>query len=509
LIVAQGAILVSALIGACSAAPKGAPQPTTAGPAAVRPPTLAIETFDEVWRSVAAEEFAPLREGVDWTAIGNEFRPRVAAARSDAEVRVILESMLGRLKQSHFGIIPGDVAASEEHAKHGANDPSTIEMGSEGDGSEDDGSEAGSGDLGVWFRLIEEDGRPRIVTVAPRSGGPADRAGIRAGWELLAVNGRTVSVPSASLPTDHGSSATSATGDSTQPRPEPRMQPGDAMRRFNAQRRAANSVRAEPGETVVLTLRDDLGTEHRASVTAQSFGGEIAEFGDLPPMEVLVTTRLIEPAELKAAGAEAEATNLRIGVIAFNIWMLPIAAEIDAAVDRFRDCDAIIMDLRGNPGGIGGLAMGVGGHFLDTPESLGTMSNLGGTMDFRVNPRRVSVDAKRVQPYAGPLFVLIDPLSASTSEIFAAGLQELGRATVVGQRSAGAALPSIVRRLPNGDVLQMAVADFVTPRGNRIEGRGVAPDIEVLLCADRLSLESDPTLAAALRVAVTRLSDND
>ena len=57
----------------------------------------------------------------------------------------------------------------------------------------------------------------------------------------------------------------------------------------------------------------------------------------------------------------------------FNIWMFPILIPIAEAVDQYRDVDGFIIDLRENPGGIGGLAMGVAGHFLATDESLGDM----------------------------------------------------------------------------------------------------------------------------------------
>ncbi len=145
------------------------------------------------------------------------------------------------------------------------------------------------------------------------------------------------------------------------------------------------------------------------------------------------------------------------------------------------------------------MAMGVGGHFLDRDDSLGRMTSRDGAIEFRVNPRRVSADGRVVEPFKGMLVILVDPLSASTSEIFAGGLQELGRAVVVGETSAGAALPSVAVELPNGDILQHALADFVTPKGNRLEGRGVVPDLPVTLTRDSVSRESDPVLQAALR----------
>jgi carboxyl-terminal processing protease len=77
-------------------------------------------------------------------------------------------------------------------------------------------------------------------------------------------------------------------------------------------------------------------------------------------------------------------------------------------------------------------------------------------------------------------------------------MQELGRAVVVGERTAGAALPSIFQKLPTGALFQYAVADFRTPKGTLIEGRGVAPDIEVRLTRRALLKGRDPQLDAAI-----------
>ena len=107
-------------------------------------------------------------------------------------------------------------------------------------------------------------------------------------------------------------------------------------------------------------------------------------------------------------------------------------------------------------------------------------------------------------PYLGPVVILADGGSASTSEIFAGGLQELGRAVVVGERTAGAALPSYFQRLPTGALFQYAIADFTTPKGVLIEGRGVAPDVEVKMNRRALLDGHDPQLDAAIEEIMKR-----
>jgi carboxyl-terminal processing protease len=118
------------------------------------------------------------------------------------------------------------------------------------------------------------------------------------------------------------------------------------------------------------------------------------------------------------------------------------------------------------------MAMGIGGWFVDQPDQrLGEMIMRETTLKFVLNPR--------AEPYTRPLAVLVDGLSASTSEILAGGLKDLGRARIFGQPTAGAALPSIIDTLPNGDRLQYAFANYISVGGRPLEGDGVQPDVEV------------------------------
>jgi carboxyl-terminal processing protease len=105
--------------------------------------------------------------------------------------------------------------------------------------------------------------------------------------------------------------------------------------------------------------------------------------------------------------------------------------------------------------------------------------------------------------FAGPVAILMDGQSASTSEILAAGLKEHQRARIFGVTSAGAALPSIFKTLPNGALLQYAVADVKTPSGALLEGNGVVPDEPVTVTRADLSAGRDPVMEAARRWIAT------
>jgi carboxyl-terminal processing protease len=144
------------------------------------------------------------------------------------------------------------------------------------------------------------------------------------------------------------------------------------------------------------------------------------------------------------------------------------------------------------------MIMGISGHFLTERQPLGTMKTRDAELRFAANPRLVNGAGERVQPFAGPLAILVDDMTGSASECFAGGMQSLGRARVFGQTSMGQALPAFFAKLPNGDVLIHATGDFVTANGTRLEGRGVVPDEPVSLSRRELLEGRDPTLAAAL-----------
>ena len=91
-----------------------------------------------------------------------------------------------------------------------------------------------------------------------------------------------------------------------------------------------------------------------------------------------------------------------IGVIAFNVWMTPISRQFDEAVDALRDAAGIVIDLRGNPGGVLTMIMGLSGHFVDSPLTLGTITTRDSSLKLIANPRTVGVNGQPVKPFAGP-----------------------------------------------------------------------------------------------------------
>jgi hypothetical protein len=101
-------------------------------------------------------------------------------------------------------------------------------------------------------------------------------------------------------------------------------------------------------------------------------------------------------------------------------------------------------------------------------------------------------------PYPGAVAILVDGSSQSAAEIFAAGMQKENRAVIVGETSAGNALPSLILKLPTGALFQYAIGNYETVDGIFLEGRGVVPDAIVKLNRRALLRGGDPQLAVAL-----------
>jgi carboxyl-terminal processing protease len=403
---------------------------------------FAAETFDKVWTIVRDSAFDKSFDPAEWDRVREQLRPKAVAATNPGELRAVLADMLGRIGLSHYAVIPSTPDAPGD----------AVDL---------------SGQPGLEVRLIK--GKLLVTTVDPNRGAAA--AGVHTGWIIDAIDG----ISTASL-----------LGPIVQNMPE-------RLAQLEAWRSAQRRLRGPSQSRANVTFIDGAGARVTKSIERRPEQGVPVSVGSLPTMYVRVTSALAET----PAGQTA-------GVIGFNVWMTAVDKPFQQALDRFRSADGVIIDLRGNPGGLAAMIMGIAGHFVADRATLGVMRTRDSELRFAVNPRLVSSVGERVEPYAGPLAILVDGMTGSASECFAGGLQSLGRARVFGQTSMGQALPALFDRLPNGDVLIHAWGDFVTGTGVRIEGRGVVPDEPVALTREDLLAGRDSTMEAALRWIDTR-----
>ena len=418
-------------------------------------------TFDALWTTVRDSHWDPALNGVDWESVRNELRPKAEAAATPDDLRAVLGQALARLGQSHFGVIPGELANEPPQDATVADADAAAARPAPGEGR--------CGASLAFFRSAAAPGEWDTIVTAVEAGSPAETAGLEPGMRVLRIGGRA---------------------------PNVRLPGGDGLERYERARAAEAAASADPGTERTWVVEPAGGGDARElTVAYRRDERPQVKFGTLPAMPTELTWRHLDETERGRWGA----ADHEIGLVRFNIWLIPVARPFDLAMDTLRDADGIVIDLRGNPGGIGAMAMGIAGHFTAEPRELGAMRTRDTAMRFTTNPRRTTVAGQPTSPYAGPLAILVDEATASTSEIFAGGLQHLGRAKVFGTRTAGAALPAIMTPLPNGDVFLHAIADYRLPDGSALEATGVRPDNARPYDRTDYAREGDPALAEAVR----------
>ena len=264
--------------------------------------------------------------------------------------------------------------------------------------------------VGLGVELKSENDALLIINVIPNS--PADVAGIRARDRIVEVDGRTTH----DVTTDG----------------------------------AADLLKGPEGTAVELVTVDSKGLRRRVQVTRRRV--------DVPCVQ---DARIVDSAS---------------GIAYFRLtsFQKSTSREIDAVLwDLHRQgMKCLVLDLRGNPGGLLTASVEVADKFL----SDGTIVSTRGR-----SPRETfDYSAHRVGTWRVPLVVLIDGDSASASEIFAGAIRELGRGTIVGRRSYGKGSVQGIFPLESGLAgVRLTTAKFYSPTGRPISKRGVHPDVVV------------------------------
>ena len=390
-----------------------------------------LASFELVWSTVRDHNPDAHLNGLDWQAIHDSFQPRIERAKSAVEVRGILREMVAKLGVSHYSVIPGDLYATVNDAPITANADATA---------------------GIETAIV--DGKAIVKSVTANSA--AARAGIKPGMVLDGIDGAKVA---ALLDSASGLDDTEA-------------------RRLAA--RTLTRKLSGPADTPVkLDLLDANGQPKHVELDRADPEGDRVQFGNLPEMRVKFESRTLVNS---------------IGYIRFNEFLDPVTLmpRFETALRGFANAPGVILDLRGNPGGIGVMAMGIAGFFVkDSGRQLGEMKMRDTTLKFTVFPR--------AEIYSGRLALLLDEGSASTTEILAQGLQDLKRARIFGVRSAGATLPSDIIRLPNGDGFQYPTASYTSSGGRVLEGNGVVPDVEVTQSRASIAAGHDAVIDTAVQ----------
>jgi carboxyl-terminal processing protease len=156
-------------------------------------------------------------------------------------------------------------------------------------------------------------------------------------------------------------------------------------------------------------------------------------------------------------------------------------------VVRNKSAQTMVLDLRGNGGGSLDIAQKIFDLFFSEKIEIGKFRDRKGkTLTLNMGGNKSA--------YRGRIVVLTDRYTGSAAEVFACAIQESGRGIVVGQRSKGGVLGATHYKLPNRFDIHVALMDYHSAKGVRLEGRGVIPDIEVDLTIKDFREDKDAVL---------------
>ena len=280
---------------------------------------------------------------------------------------------------------------------------------------------------GIGAVVAMEDGE--LTVISPIRGAPAEQQGIRAGDRILEIDGETTS----------GMTLTEA----------------------------------------VLKIRGPKGTAITLLILHQ---------GETEPVEIEITR---EEIDIDTVYLEMLPGNIaHIELIHFSLRTdQEVSSVLSDALES--GATAIILDLRGNPGGVLNTVINVADEFLDSGIILYQADDDGNIMEeWKASSGGLAADL--------PLAVLVDGGSASGSEVLAGALQDHGRAPLIGTTTYGKGSVQLIHELSDGTALYVTWARWLTPNGHLIEGQGLTPDFEVPITEEDIAQGIDPQLERAI-----------
>ena len=242
--------------------------------------------------------------------------------------------------------------------------------------------------------------------------------------------------------------------------------PGDQILKINGEsteklniNSAIEKLRGKVGERVTLTI-------NRPSTS---------QLKDFEIIRAIIKVPSVKDAQILPLQGKA-----RIGYVRITQFNEPTATELANALNTLEKdgMEALVLDLRYNPGGLLGSAVDVCGEFLE-PNTLIVFT------EGRTPSREYRTATTSTSQREYPIVVLTNYASASGSEIVAGALKDLGRALLVGETTFGKGSVQSVVSLPDGSAARLTTAKYFTPSRKLIHEHGVSPHIRATLTREQ------------------------
>lgn len=292
---------------------------------------------------------------------------------------------------------------------------------------------------GIGIQMGLRDGK--IVVIAPLEDTPGEKAGLLAGDEILEIDG--ISTKDMSID------------------------------------KAADKIRGKKGTPVKLLIKRKDSPNKVYEIIRDEI--EIKSISLKPPYDSKIDDK--------------------IGYIRLSSFMgRNVGNEFKSIItDKYKDKEGIIVDLRGNTGGLLTNAILISDIFLDNEIIVSTVDRDGYKDTTKSGKRYVSTQ---------PLVILINKGSASASEIMSGALKDNKRAILIGENSFGKGLVQEVKSLtPFSAGLNITIQKYLTPNGSDIHKKGIAPDIEVKITEADIKAKNDVQLKKAQEVMLQMIEN--
>jgi C-terminal processing protease CtpA/Prc len=183
-------------------------------------------------------------------------------------------------------------------------------------------------------------------------------------------------------------------------------------------------------------------------------------------------------------------------------WRLPHFEHADRGLNdvmkRANKHPVLVLDLRGNPGGSIETLTKLVGYFVEEPLTVGDLQMRAGSKLYVAKPVK--------EPFTGRMLILVDSETGSAAEIFARLMQLAEKATVYGDRTAGAVMAAHFYQYTEDAGAAVTVSDFILHNGERLEKVGVKPDVSLLAPPQHMGTGTDVVLSFVLAKAGARVS---
>ena len=209
-------------------------------------------------------------------------------------------------------------------------------------------------------------------------------------------------------------------------------------------------------------------------------------------------TKIVTRKSIKIESVKSSIKN-DIGYIQISSFIgSSTTTEFLSALDKTKDAKGLLIDLRGNTGGLLANAIFVANAFLDNGTIVNIVARNGQVEDIKAQSSLLHIDK--------PIVLLVDGASASASEILSGALKDHHKAIIVGTKTFGKGMVQRIIPLPNSTGLNLTIAKYLTPNGSDINKKGIVPDYVVKYTEHDFLTHHDPQREKAEQILSVMIS---